>query len=343
MPMMPKDVTRAAIRFEEPDRLPVQIWSLGYSDIQGIGLAHDSERLQKGVGIDEWGCEWEKSEVVNMGQVKGHPLKDAARVEDHPFPDPHDPFVYERAREGIEEAEKAGRYVSIGQFMVLFERMHTLMGFQKVLEGLYLEPEAMGVLADRLVEYSVAKIGHAGETFGDRIHCFGGTDDWGTQTAAFISPEKWQEFFLPRYKRIYDAAHSWGWDVALHSCGKVNELVEPLMEAGVQMLNLQQPKALGIREMGGLFRGRLCFESLNDIQATLPKGDLGQIAAETKELLREWAASDGGFVLSDYGDGEAIGVPDDIKRYMLKTFLQEDPFAAESGVRHPAWKVLNGE
>lgn len=340
MAMSPKEVVRAAIRFEMPDRLPVQIGALGYADTRGISLAHDSERLRTGVGVDEWGCLWEKSEVANMGQVKGHPIRHISQVEDYPFPDPYDPFVYERVRAGLDNAEREGRYACIDQFMVLFERMHSLMGFQEVLEGLYLEPEAMGLLADRLVEYDVAKINRAGELFGDRIHGFGGTDDWGTQQAAFISPQKWREFFLPRYKRIWDAAHSWGWDVALHSCGKVNELIGPLTEAGAQMLNLQQPKALGIREVGKAFRGKVCFETLNDIQHTLPTHDLDAIEKEAEELLSEWAAPEGGFVFSDYGDGLAIGVPDEIKRFMLRTFLEKDPFAAKSGVKHPAWALL---
>ena len=56
-------------------------------------------------------------------------------------------------------------------------------------------------------------------------------------------------------------------------CGKVNEIVECYIQAGAHVVNLQQPRALGIEEMGRLYRGRIAFESLCDIQATLPTGD----------------------------------------------------------------------
>ena len=66
----------------------------------------------------------------------------------------------------------------------------------------------------------------------------------------------------------------------MHSCGKVNEIVEGYIQAGVNVVNLQQPRALGIREMGDRYRGRIAFESLADIQATLPTGDLARVDAD---------------------------------------------------------------
>jgi hypothetical protein len=336
MAMTPREVVRAAIRFETPDRLPVEMGSLGYSDIFGIGLEHDSERRKTGKGVDEWGCTWAKSEMANMGQVKGHPLKEYSQVADYPLPDPNDPWIYDRIRETLHAPEAQYKYVNVGQFMVLFERMHTLMGFEKVLEGLYLEPEAMGVIADRLVAYDVAKINRCGEIFGDKIQAYGGTDDWGTQIAMFINPGKWREFFLPRYKKIYEAVHSWGWDARLHSCGKLNEVIPLFIEAGLEDINLQQPKALGIKEIGKKLAGKICFTSLCDIQHTLPVGDKKAIEKEAELLLKKWATPKGGFIFSDYGDGAAIGVPDTTKRVMFNAFLSRDPFRKASGVKHPA-------
>jgi hypothetical protein len=336
MPQTPREVVRAAIRFETPDRLPVEMGSLGFSDITGAGLDSASERTRTGTGVDEWGCRWGKTEMANMGQVIGHPLTEYARVAEYPFPDPHDPDIYERVEQALAENESQQKYFSVGQFMVLFERMHTLMGFERVLEGLYLEPEAMATLADRIVAYDVAKINHLGERFGDRIHAYGGSDDWGTQQALFVSPALWREFFLPRYKRIYDAVHSWGWDSRLHSCGKVNAAIPLLIEAGLDDINLQQPKALGIEEVGTALAGKICFTSLCDIQHTLPTKDAAAVRSEAAQLLAQWTTPQGGFIFSDYGDGEAIGVPIEMKRIMFDTFLELDPFRRASGVEHPA-------
>jgi len=42
----------------------------------------------------------------------------------------------------------------------------------------------------------------------------------------------------------------------MHSCGKVNGIIEGLIEIGLDAINLQQPRALGIEEIGKRFRGR---------------------------------------------------------------------------------------
>ena len=90
----------------------------------------------------------------------------------------------------------------------------------------------------------------------------------------------------------------------------------------------QQPRALGIEEIGRQFRGRICFASLCDIQHTLPFKRAAEIQAEAKLLLERWAAPEGGFILIDYGDGAAIGVDLDKKEVMLEAFLQADPWQA---------------
>jgi hypothetical protein len=89
------------------------------------------------------------------------------------------------------------------------------------------------------------------------------------------------------------------------------------------VVNLQQPRALGIREVGERYRGRIAFESLADIQHTLPTGDAGRIDADVVDLMRYWISPTGGFVFSDYGDSQAIGVRDPgIKLYMYRRFSE---------------------
>jgi len=134
----------------------------------------------------------------------------------------------------------------------------------------------------------------------------------------------WRSFFKPRYKKIFDAIHRAGWHVWMHSCGKVNDILGDLIDIGCHVVNLQQPKALGIEEVGRQFAGKLCFESLCDIQHTLPFKGAEAIEEEAKLLLNCWGTDDGGFILSDYGDGAAIGVPEYKKRVMYDAFMKHD-------------------
>lgn len=319
------EVVRRAVHFEGPERLPVIFGALGIDDTHrvatnAIGTGDHSLRQT----YDEWGCLWARSEMANMGQVKGHPLEDWSRIEHYRWPDADDPAYYE----GMEErfAGSEGKYVTTSIFMLLFERMHSLRGMANVLTELYTDPGRMAFLADRIVAFDLAVIRNIGERFPGRIHGFRFTDDWGSEAATFISPKMWCDFFQPRYARIFDAAHAQGWDIWMHTCGRVNEVIEPLIEIGLDVINLQQPRALGIEEIGRRFAGRICFESLCDIQATLPFLGADEIRQEARLLLEHWATAQGGFVLSDYGDGEAIGVPTWKKEVMLQAFLECDPY-----------------
>ena len=70
----------------------------------------------------------------------------------------------------------------------------------------------------------------------------------------------------------------------------------------------------------------MCFESLCDIQHTLPFKTNEEIREEARLLLAHWATPRGGFILSDYGDGRAIGVPLEKKQVMLAAFQEYDPW-----------------
>lgn len=329
MAMTSREVMQAAIHFKNPDRLPVMMPALGRSDVSFLWIAipgKDDE--QAGTSTDEYGCVWTipRGEVRNMGQVTGHPITSMDQASTYPLPDWSRPEFFPDLDKIAEESYNKGLYVATGHFMLLFERMHALCGFGPLLEALYLEPEASAILADRLVENVISKVEILSRRYGRKIQALNCSEDWGTQQSLMISPEKWCEFFKPRYKRIFDAVHAQGWDMWMHSCGKINPILPHLHEVGLNIINLQQPRALGIEEVGKLVRGKLCFEGVCDIQRTLPTGDAKLIEQDVIDLLKHWAAKDGGFIVSDYGDGAAINAGPEAKQTMLDLFMKHDPY-----------------
>ena len=59
---------------------------------------------------------------------------------------------------------------------------------------------------------------------------------------------------------------------------------------------------------------------------SFPFKDRAEIRDEARLLLERWSTPRGGFVRSDYGDGEAIGAPLWKKEAMLEAFREFDPF-----------------
>ena len=61
-------------------------------------------------------------------------------------------------------------------------------------------------------------------------------DDWGSQTSTFISPEMFEEFYLPSYKKIYGLYKSMGVEVIIHhSDSYAATLVPYMVEMGIDV------------------------------------------------------------------------------------------------------------
>ena len=298
--------------------------ALGIDDTYSAGLGAPEGWSPREPNADEWDCVWEMppedSGIVNMGQPTGHPLVGLDRMDEIPWPDATDEARYAPAEAALAEAGE--KYVMTGVGFTFFERMHFLRGMTDLFVEMHERPEQVHELAEQVIEFPIAVVRELGKRFRGRLHGFWMTDDWGTQQACFIDLEMWREFFKDRYRRLFEAIHEAGMHAWMHSCGHVNDIVGEWIDCGLDVVNLQQPRGLGIEEIGRRYRGRICFESLCDIQATLPLKDARAIREEAALLLAHWATPEGGFVLSDYGDGTAIGVPVEKKRVMLEAFAE---------------------
>jgi len=321
--MTPYEIVRRTVEFDSPERIAIRFPTLGIDDTHGVGLLAGEGWEPPAPHTDEWGVVWEPAPegIHNMGQPKGHNLHslDTAALDGIPWPDPHDPHRYSAIEDQL--AVAGDKYVVVGVGFTFFERMHYLRGMPELFVDMYEDPAGVHALAERVLAFPVGVAEEIGRRFRGRIHGFCMTDDWGTQTAAFTSLPMFREFFKPYYKRLYDAIHAAGMHAWMHSCGYVNDIVGEWIDCGLDVVNLQQPTCLGIEEMGARYAGRICFESLCDIQMTLPWKDEAAIRAEAEALLTHWRTPRGGFCLTDYGDGAAIGVPIDKKRVMLRAFL----------------------
>ncbi len=329
--MTPREVVTRAIEFRRPERLPINGFGAA-SDVAWIGYEQPKPpQAQDDPLVDQWLCRWSKTHLANMGQVKGHPLQDLAGLKGFPWPDPDDPRRYVNVPKQLDEIaadpSRRDKFLVTGIFMILWERMHTLHGFESCMLDMMDDRPEIHELAEHIVAYDLGIIRNMHRLAGDRIQALNFTEDWGTQSDLHVSPELFRRFFLPRYKRLFAAVHECGWHVWMHSCGKINKAIPGLIEAGVDVLNMQQPRANGIEEIGRAFAGKVCFETLCDIQATLPPGNRRVITAEAKQLMGTWGTPDGGFILGDYGDHVAIGAQPETKDFMLGEFRRLDPWA----------------
>jgi len=251
------------------------------------------KRFDDGSWLDEWG-------ILRRPRMKGtidwfetHPIVDEKSLDEYEFPDPSAPGRLE----DLEEAIKMYR----GEFAIiagigfsLWERAWTLHGFHQSLIDFYHNPKFMERLLDRIVDFDVemAKI-----IVEHEIDAFRLGDDYAGQKDLLFSPEVWRKFIKPRLKKITNIARNRGLPVILHSCGNVIQIMKDLSEAGIDVINPVQPKAMNPAELKLRFGNLFCFYGTMDLQHTLPFGTAEDVKNEVSERMRTVGAG-GGLILA---------------------------------------------
>jgi len=117
----------------------------------------------------------------------------------------------------------------------------------------------------------------------------------------------------------FDVAHQNNMFVYFHCCGAVRPIIPDLIDAGVNIINFDQPRLHGIKELSDKYAGKVTFCCPVDIQATLPKGDKKLIEQEANELVK-YLNRGGGFIAKIYGGWEGVGLDFDPSQYSKEVF-----------------------
>ncbi len=288
--MTKKERVKRAIGRQGPDRVPLLFFNRNReaSDI----ILTDVVRHFIGPGEDqsEWGFTWERRDDT-MGQSHAPLIRSWREFEHLDFPDSQDQT---RFRDVSETMHRFGdRYNIAGLVLSGFTIMTFLRGFTETLEDLYIAPAQLGKLADAVFEFEIDIIRQLKSQGFDAVAFY---DDWGDQSKLLISPQKWREFFKPRYERQFRIAHEHGLQVYFHSCGMVYDIIADLIDIGVDMLNISQPNLYDIERLGKEFGGTTCFVCPVSYQTTSIHGDRCDIHAEAKRLIDHLGCYAGGFI-----------------------------------------------
>jgi len=266
--------------------------------------------------VAEWGAVWENIGVSDLGQVKDFPLKDWADFDRLTIPDIHDPARWQDL-DGARD--RAGEKFLLGSGVSLYERVHFIRGLENTWADIYENPGELGKLIDILVEMNLVAIGKYAEAGADGyMWC----DDWGLQDRMMISPGKWREIWKPRYARIYEAAHQAGLLTFLHSCGHIVDILDDLIEIGLDVIQMDQQENMGLELLGERFGGRITFWCPVDIQATMAQGTLDEIREYCRKMTACLGRPEGGFMAGWYGDPEGAGHSPEAIDAMCREFVR---------------------
>jgi len=317
----PREVIHNTITFNNPDRLGYTFPDPYGSDMFGQWFYPSPDgRPGRGGGTDEWGAVWENIGVSTLGEVKQYPLLSWNDFPNLKIPDIRAPGRFDPIRGA---RERAGDQFLYGGGMSIYERVHFIRGFENTWADIYNEPENLCKLLDILVDMNLYVIEQfAAEQYDGII--FG--DDWGLQDRLMISPAKWREIWKPRYAKMFAAAHAGGMRTMLHSCGHIVEIMDDLIEAGLDVVHMDQQENMGLDLLSKRFAGRITFFSCADIQTILPTNNPGLIRAYCREMVRKLGTPRGGFIARWYTDPEGVGHKREAINVMCEEFLNIGTF-----------------
>ena len=124
-------------------------------------------------------------------------------------------------------------------------------------------------------------------------------DDLGGQQGPLISPDAYREFYKPYHKKLWGRAKELAdVKVQLHCCGGIYELLDDLIEAGLDMVNPVQISCRGMdpKRLKADFGERITFWGGGcDTQRILPLSNPDEISKHVQELTSIFSPG-GGFV-----------------------------------------------
>jgi hypothetical protein len=121
-------------------------------------------------------------------------------------------------------------------------------------------------------------------------------EDLGMQVGPMLSPEHLRKYIKPSYLRLMSLAREAGCIIHMHSDGDIRDLVEDLVDSGVQVVNLQD-LVNGIEWIRGRFRGKVCIDLDIDRQTVTRFGTPAEVDALIKNEVRTLGSREGGLTM----------------------------------------------
>jgi uroporphyrinogen decarboxylase len=103
-----------------------------------------------------------------------------------------------------------------------------LMGFETLCFALLENRELVRAISDRVIGLSEQAVKRIVEF--EQAKLIWGSDDMGFRSGLMIGPDDTRDFILPGHKLVAEIAHAAGKPYLLHSCGKLDMIIEDLIE-----------------------------------------------------------------------------------------------------------------
>lgn len=303
----------AALRREEPDRIPV--WELiinrpviealygdiSYSDFvekedhDGITVRENgriTERISDMQYRDEWGIVWTMRPSGAIA-ASSHPIKTEADLDRYTPPDPDADYRLDSLKRAV--ARFKGRKAIVFLCHDAFEFSHYLRGMDNLLIDYLTNPGVVKRLAKVVIDYKKRIMERAIDEGAD-IALTG--DDYAWKAAPIMSPQLFKELVLPYLQQVVDVATSKGVPFIKHTDGNLWPILDMVVDTGIDALHPIEPVAgMDIGEVKEKYGDRITLVGNIDCSGLLTRGTEQDVVEAVKETIAK-AGVGGGYILA---------------------------------------------
>ena len=322
--MNERENTLKAVRFDTPDHIPMAFSISGacwhhydQNALQDLMEAHpflfpnfkrSSERIEprfrpyQRAGHpyeDDWGCVWETTDDGITGTVTKHPLENWDAFGAYTPPDPakvmgRGPVDWKGVEADFSKTREAGGLVRGGlRHGHTFLALCDIRGYENLIFDMVDEEPKLLELIRMVEEFNMGLVLR-------NIECgaewMGYGEDLGMQNGPMLSPDQFRKYIKPTYQRLIEPAKEAGCIVHMHSDGDIRELVDDLIEDGVEVINLQD-LVNGIDWIKERLAGKVCIDLDIDRQQITRFGSPEQIDALIREEVEKLGSRKGGLMM----------------------------------------------
>ena len=266
---------------------------------------------RKGYFTDDYGVTWNRNGADKDIGVVDEPIITEPDISLCP-----EPYLNEeRLRAQCESvlATKGDRFCIAAIGFSVFERLWSYVGMEEALVYMVTDPDFVHALLDKILDFNLRIIDIFNEYPFDGIY-FG--DDWGQQKGMIMGAPYWREFIKPRLAKMYERAKSKGKYVFQHSCGDIRDVLDDLVEIGLDAYQTVQPEIYDLTELKRKYGDKLTFWGCISTQRDLPVlygEELKKVIKETADVMRKG----GGYILAP-----THAVPQDVPPENVITMLE---------------------
>ena len=317
MAMTPRENAWASLRFEGPERIPRETWTLPWvrlnipetleelnkkypsdygwaGDVYRPSQRREGRPFTVGSSTDDWGCVFENIHEGIHGEVKNPILTNIDDWKDVVKP----PF--ETLPEDLDAArDKVNRACAESDLMMRagcnprpWERYQFIRGSEEAMMDVMFPEEGAGDILKTIHEFYLKELEFWVTTDVDSISFM---DDWGSQLALLIPPPVWREIFKPMYKDYCDIAHAHGKSAFMHSDGHTTEIYPDIVEVGVDAYN-SQLFVMDMAELAKIAKGKMTIWGEIDRQHILSAKDPQVGRDAVREVAKHFYDPRGGVI-----------------------------------------------